>query len=270
MPGDVRKGSGLNMAESTQTRSDICLILPAYNEARTIASTLEEATAFFRTLGRSYQIIVAADGDDGTRERVREFASTDSAVRAIGQPGRHGKGKGIRDAVRIANAAIIGFADADNKVPIQEFSKLEPFLQNGYDVAIGSRGLERSQIDQSQPWYRRIGSRGFAVFMHTVVGLPDIHDTQCGFKFFHEEIAKDLFSLQQIDGYMFDVEILALAKRRGYRIREVPIRWHDDGDSRLQLFAGNVRNAIDIFKIRASVAQTERVPVVARAKANNG
>jgi dolichyl-phosphate beta-glucosyltransferase len=110
--------------------------------------------------------------------------------------------------------------------------------------------MRESHIEQAQPAYRRLGSKGFSVFMHAVVGLHEIHDTQCGFKFFQRLAALDLFRRQKIDGYMFDVEILHLAKQAGYRIAQVPVRWHDDSDSRLALLSGNLRNVIDIFRIR--------------------
>jgi len=113
-----------------------------------------------------------------------------------------------------------------------------------------------------------MGSKGFRLFLQVILGLPGVHDTQCGFKFFQRGVALDLFQMQQIDGYMFDVEILALAHRFGYRIKEVPIRWHDDGDSRLQLLSGNIRNVQDILAIRASLAELkERRSAVATAVA---
>jgi dolichyl-phosphate beta-glucosyltransferase len=249
---------------------NITLILPAYNEAATISTTLGEAVAYFRRRALTYQIVVSADGDDGTREVARKFAEVHPSVQVIGEPIRRGKGRGIREAVKIATGDIVGFADADNKVPITEFDKLEGWLQEGYDLAIGSRGLKQSNVERKQPWYRQLGSWGFGYFMHAVVGLPGIVDTQCGFKFFHRAIAQDLFSRQQIDGYMYDVEILALAQRLGYRIKEVPIRWHDDADSRLQLVAGNLRNVADIFKIRFSLLRHNRASSVVRAKASIG
>src|SRR5690606_29699481 len=113
-----------------------------------------------------------------------------------------------------------------------------------------SRGLSDSLIERKQPLFRQIGSRAFGIFMHTIIGLNDIIDTQCGFKFFKHSVAKRLFEQQVIDGYMYDVEILALAKYHKYSIAQVPIRWRDDGDSRLNLVAGNLRNAWDIFRIR--------------------
>jgi dolichyl-phosphate beta-glucosyltransferase len=235
----------------SHTGLDISLILPAFNEVATIAATVREVARYFEDRGLRYEIIVSADGTDGTREAAR--ALNDPAVRVIGENERQGKGRGIRQGVLISTGSIVGFADADNKVPIEEFDKIRPWLDQHYEVVIGSRTLERSTIERKQPLYRRIGSRGFSVFMQAVVGLPGITDTQCGFKFFTRAAALELFRRQRIDGYMYDVEILALAQRLGYRIRQVPIRWSDDGDSRLDLLAGNLRNVIDIFRIRALV-----------------
>jgi dolichyl-phosphate beta-glucosyltransferase len=228
----------------------ITLIIPAYNEVKRIAQTVGEARDYFSRRNLPCEIIVSADGNDGTRQVVAQMAQGDAMLRVIGSVERRGKGYGIRQAVALAQGEIIGFVDADNKTPIEEFDKLHPFLLDGYPVVIGSRGLRESQIEQAQALYRRLGSKGFAVFMHAMVGLPDIIDTQCGFKFFQRQAALDLFSRQKIDGYMFDVEILYLAQRAGYRIAQVPIRWHDDGDSRLVLLGGNIRNAVDILRIR--------------------
>lgn len=229
---------------------DISLILPAYNESRTIASTVIEAMRYFKARNLSYQIIVSADGNDGTREIVAEMAQSNPALQVIGSPERMGKGHGIREAMHLTQGEIVGFADADNKTPIDEFDKFLPLLREGYDLVIGSRGLKESRIERKQPLYRQIGSRGFGILMRTITGLYDIIDTQCGFKFFQRHIGQDLFNRQRIDGYMYDVEILYLAKQAGYRMAQVPIRWRDDGDSRLQLLSGNIRNVMDIFRIR--------------------
>jgi dolichyl-phosphate beta-glucosyltransferase len=181
-----------------------------------------------------------------------------------GLPGRHGKGLGIRRAMPMASGQFVGFSDADNKTPITEFDKVQPLLDAGWDVVIGSRGMRESKIEQKQSLLRQLGSRGFGMFMHAVIGLNTIVDTQCGFKFFKRSVGQTLFERQIIDGYMYDVEILALAERSGYRIAQVPIRWRDDGDSRLNLVAGNLRNAWDIFRIRWNMRQyTSFMPLLA-------
>lgn len=228
----------------------ISLIFPAYNEARRIANTVAEAKAYFNARGFTHEIIVSADGNDGTREIVKEMSQTDPALKVIGNVERKGKGYGIRQTIPLAQGKIVGFADADNKTPIDEFDKFEPLLRQGYDLVIGSRGMRESRIERQQPFHRRIGSFGFGIFMHLVVGLYNIVDTQCGFKFFQRAVAADLFARQRIDGYMYDVEILYLAHRTGYKIAQVPIRWRDDGDSRLQMLGGNIRNFMDILRIR--------------------
>src|SRR5262245_38842809 len=141
----------------------ITLIFPAYNEANRIASTIGEAVEYFRARGFEYEIIVAADGNDGTREIVSAIGQKNPAVKVIGSTRRGGKGQGIRNAVFIARGQIIGFSDADNKTLISEFDKFEPCLQRGTDLAIGSREMAEAVIERPQPWYRRVGSKGFAV-----------------------------------------------------------------------------------------------------------
>jgi dolichyl-phosphate beta-glucosyltransferase len=239
---------------------DVSLILPAFNEAATIASTIRETGRYFQSRNLRHEIIVAADGDDGTRELALETARQGEPVRVIGNPERSGKGRGVREAMALARGDVAGYVDADNKVPIEEFDKVRPWLSQGYDVVIGSRAMKESQIERSQPLYRQLGGKAFGLFMHAVVGLAGITDTQCGFKFFTRAAAREVFGRQQIDGYMFDVEILVIARALGYRIQQVPIRWRDDGDSRLALVGGNLRNAIDIFRIRMARSHVKDKP----------
>lgn len=228
---------------------DVTLILPAYNEAARIRSTLDHAFAYFDRRDIRSEIIVAADGNDGSREIVAEMSRERTGLVVFGRRERSGKGRGIREAVVKARGSIIGFADADNKVPIEEYAKIEEALDNGIHVVIGSRAVAGSRIEQSQPLYRQLGGRAFGMVMRSITGL-NLRDTQCGFKFFPAAVAQDLFSRQKIDGYMFDAEILYIAHRLGYSIQEVPVRWKDDGDSRLNLFSGNLRNVVDILRIR--------------------
>ncbi|HEU0120189.1 MAG TPA: dolichyl-phosphate beta-glucosyltransferase [Bryobacteraceae bacterium] len=242
------------METRAQPELDISLILPAYNEAATIVNTIRESHRYFESRGIRSQIIVSADGNDGTREKSRELAGEIPGLIVLGSTQRSGKGRGIRLGVEKAGGQIIGFADADNKVPINEFDKFLPLLREGADLVIGSRAIDSSKIEKAQPLYRQIGSRGFYFFVQTVVGLPGVTDSQCGFKFFRHELAKTVFARQTIDGYMYDVEILAMALRMGARLEQVPVRWRDDADSRLDLVAGNIQNVKDIFRIRKSLS----------------
>jgi dolichyl-phosphate beta-glucosyltransferase len=236
---------------------DLTLILPAYNERATIGAVVDGAMAYFRGRGIQAEIIVAADGNDGTREFIAQKALGNSNLKVSGHETRGGKGRAVREAVALARGQIIGYADADGKVPIEDYERIEPLLREGYRVVTGSRGLADSEILQHQRWYRRIGAKGFYYYMQTVIGLPGIQDTQCGFKFFDRKAARQLFHFQKTDSYAFDVEILALAQHFGFSIKEVPIRWRDDGDSRLRLVSGNLRIGIDIFKIRYAVSRLD-------------
>jgi dolichyl-phosphate beta-glucosyltransferase len=251
----------------------VSVVVPAFNEAKSIAGTVQEIFQFFAAKNRDVEVIVSADGDDGTRDVVRRLAKDESRLSVIGTNERRGKGRGIREGVRMARGGVIGFVDADNKTPISEFDRFAGPLADGFDLVIGSRGLRESRVERPQPLYRRVGSKVFAVGMHMLVGLDEIVDTQCGFKFFRGDVARDLFSRQRIDGYMFDVEILYLAKRSGYRVAQVPVRWRDDADSRLQLVRGNLQNAADLLRIRLGPGREPRqLDLVAEAgeKSKNG
>lgn len=237
----------------------LSVIVPAYNEAGSIERTLKAIGTYLDGRGWDYEVIVAADGDDGTREIVAEVAKRDPRVSVIGSAERGGKGRGVRNGVYKATGQVIGFLDADYKTPIEELDKLLPWIQQGYEVVIGSRKVDDAQVEVQQALYRRLGSKAFGLVRNALVGLGDIRDTQCGFKFFQRGAAKAVFSRQRVDGYMFDVEILYLARRLGYRIKEVGVRWQDDGDSRSNLVGGTWKHARDLLRIRfGSYAQGGR------------
>lgn len=255
---------------------ELSIIIPAYNEARTIVCTLAAVRDYLDRQGKTYEIIVSADGNDGTRERAREFARADTRYTVLGSAQRGGKGRGVREGIHAARGEVIGFVDADYKTPIEEIEKILPGFAEGFDIVIGSRGVGQSKIERKQKLYRRLGSKVFALGMRTVTGLRGINDTQCGFKFFTRRAARDIFSRQTIDGYMFDVEILRLAQTLGYKVKEVGIRWQDDGDSRLELVAGNWRNAKDILRIglgrfKVPAVRAEEMPaIIEESKARAG
>jgi dolichyl-phosphate beta-glucosyltransferase len=195
----------------------LSIIVPAYNEVHRIAGTLDSMRAFLNAQPYDWEIIVSADGTDG---------------------------------IELATGEIIGFIDADYKTPIEEVDKLLPVLKDCCDLAIGSRKVGEARIEVAQPLFRRAGSAAFHMVMGTMLGLADIRDTQCGFKFARHDVAKRLFKHQRIDGYMFDVEILRLARLMKLRIREIGVRWRDDGDSRYAPISGTIKNARELMRIR--------------------
>ncbi len=235
----------------------LSIVVPAYNEVCVIARSLASIATYFQQTDESYEIIVVADGNDGTRELVADLAERDGRLQVLGSTERGGKGRAVRAGVQRSRGEIVGFVDADNKTPIEELGKLLPWFDRGYDVVIGSRALLDSKIEVRQPLYRRIGSRAFAGVLRLLIGLEDVRDTQCGFKFFRAAAAKDIFTRQRIDGYMFDIEILGLAQRLGFRMKEVGIRWLDDGDTRYNPIGGTWRNGVELLRIRAALRRGE-------------
>jgi dolichyl-phosphate beta-glucosyltransferase len=195
---------------------------------------------------------VSVDGDDDTAEIVQQAQRTWPQLMLTAERGRHGKGHGLRRGMALASGEIVGFLDGDYKTPIEEVDKVLPWLSRGYDIVAGSRGLSESRIDVPAKLYRRIGSHLFAIVLRALIGLHHITDTQCGFKFFKGAAAQEIFSHAFIDGYMCDIEILWLAERFGLRVKEVGIAWRDDADSRLQLVRGNLRNGLDLLRIRVA------------------
>jgi glycosyltransferase involved in cell wall biosynthesis len=228
----------------------LSIIVPAYNEVTRIAGTLDSMRSFLNGQHYEWEIIVSADGQDGTREAAAAWGKTEPRLRVIGSPQRLGKGRGVRAGIELASGQIIGFIDADYKTPIEEVDKILPALRDGADMAIGSRKVGDSRIEVAQPLFRRAGSAAFHLVMGTLLGLGDIRDTQCGFKFCKRDAAKRLFKHQRIDGYMFDVEILRLARLMGLSIKEVGVVWRDDGDSRYSPISGTIKNARELLRIR--------------------
>jgi dolichyl-phosphate beta-glucosyltransferase len=246
---------------------ELSVVVPAYNEVARIVGTLQRLRSHLEARPGGYEILVAADGTDGTREAARAWAAGDARVTVIGAPERRGKGRGVREAMAVSRGRVVGFVDADDKTPIQELDRLLPWLEQGCDVVIGSRAAQGARIERPQRLYRRVGSRAFGLFMHLAVGLWGLSDTQCGFKFFRGDVGRDLFARQRIDGYMFDVEILYLAQLGGLGVKEIGVRWRDDGDSRLELVAGNWRNLRDVLRIRFTHYPRRASSVTAKAGA---
>jgi glycosyltransferase involved in cell wall biosynthesis len=249
------------------TPPDLSLILPAYNEAARIGETLDSIVAHLAARGLSFELLVSVDGDDATGERALARARGDARVAVLSSAARRGKGRAVREAALGTRGRVVGYVDADGKARIQEMDKLLPWLERGSDVVIGSRARPESFIERPRPLHRRLGTRAFAALVHALVGLREVRDTQCGFKFFRGEVARELFARQRLDGYGFDVELLWLASALGYRIREVGIRWGDDGDSRLPLATGSLAVVRELWRIRRLGRPAQRGPAEAASPA---
>jgi dolichyl-phosphate beta-glucosyltransferase len=229
---------------------DLTIVVPAFDEQERIGSTLETMVSFLDTEALTYEILVVDDGSsDDTAQRVRDVGVSRTQVKLLQNPGNRGKGYSVRHGVGQAQGEVVGFVDADDKTEIQALPIFLRELQAGYDCVLGDRTMPESQIALDRRSYRKLGSNLFKYLVRYAVGLADFPDTQCGFKFFRAEIARDLFARQRIDGYMFDVEILILAKRSGFRMKRQPVIWRDDPDSRFKPLSGTLRNLGELIRI---------------------
>jgi dolichyl-phosphate beta-glucosyltransferase len=242
---------------ATPARCYLSLIIPAYNEEKRLPATLERMMEYLALRDFSYELIVVDDGSrDATREVVRSFAARHSWIRLEsydddeGRPLNRGKGYAVRHGVLNAWGRDILFSDADLSTPIEEMEKLLPPISRGTcDITIASRALPESNLAVHQPWYREWMGRTFNKFVQRVIET-DIVDTQCGFKAFRGDVAKRIFSLAQIDGFGFDTEILFLAQKFGYRVREIPVTWQHRDDSRVSPLIAPFQMISELLQVR--------------------
>ena len=231
-------------------RSDLSIVIPAYNEEARIEKSLSEVGRYLDETGRSAEVLVVDDGStDRTPEIVDRVAGSDPRIELIRLPQNRGKGAAVRTGVLAAASERILVSDADLSTPLEELEKLEARLDAGYDVAIGSRGLAESDIRKRQPFYRETMGKTFNRIVRVIL-LKGFEDTQCGFKLFPRAVARDLFGHQRIDGFAFDVEILLLASDRGLRIAEVPVLWRHAPNSKVSALGDSSRMLADVLRLR--------------------
>lgn len=221
----------------------LSVVIPAYNEERRLVPTLDRVSAWLSQQPWSSEVLVVNDGSrDATADVVLRFASQDPRVRLINNDRNRGKGYTVAHGVREAQGDLILFSDADLSTPIEETLKLKAALDlSGADIAIASRALPDSDLPKRQPSYREFAGRLFNLLVRLLL-VPGIHDTQCGFKMFKRHAAQAVFPRRTIDGFAFDIELLFIAHRLGFRTIEVPVTWINDEDSRV-----NLRNALRAF-----------------------
>jgi dolichyl-phosphate beta-glucosyltransferase len=230
---------------------ELSIVIPAYNESRRIGATLEAAVAYLADSHTSGEIVVVDDGSrDDTAALVARYAESHPMVRLLRNDRNRGKGYTVRHGVLEARGDAVLFCDADGSTPMAEASKLLAVLEAGQaDLAIGSRALPKSELARPQPWYRRAMGWGFRNLVR-LIAIRGFRDTQCGFKAFRRDVAQAVFRRQTLDGFAFDVEVLFIARRLGYRVVEVPVRWLDSPDSRVRAGRDSARMLLDLFRIR--------------------
>jgi len=230
----------------------LSVVIPAYNEQERIAKTLERVAEYLDAQGYLYEVLVVSDGStDETESIVNAFALRHSSFRLLAYRPNRGKGYAVRYGMVRAQGEYLLFSDADLAAPIEELEKLFPFVEQEDDIAIGSRPLKESNLVVRQPFYREWLGRAFNKVVQ-LLAVKGIHDTQCGFKLFKRDAAHQIFSLCQLNGFSFDFEVLYLARRLGYRIAEVPIKWMHQPGSKVRLLRDGTRMLRDLVWLRVT------------------
>jgi glycosyltransferase involved in cell wall biosynthesis len=249
-------------SESSNTTGEqpyLSVVIPAYNEAARLPVTLEKIIDFLGSCEYTYEVIVVDDGsEDDTAAIAEQFARGHLDLRVIRNPHR-GKGYAVRTGMLAAKGRYVLYCDADLSAPIEEVEKLLPYLEGNFDVAMGSReGVGAARYDE--PSYRHVMGRVFNGVVR-VIALPQFNDTQCGFKAFRRDAAQTLFrslhlygdNAADVKGAMvtgFDVEVLYLAHKWGYKIKEVPVHWYYSPTLNVNPIKDSYRNFRDVVRVR--------------------
>jgi dolichyl-phosphate beta-glucosyltransferase len=239
----------------------ISIVIAAFNEEKRIGASLCKIADYFSRSGEEYEVIVVDDGSiDGTSDTVKEFDHIFPRLGLVRYETNRGKGYALRQGVLASEGDLVLVTDADLSTPIEEIEKLSQLIGNmECDVAIGSRALALSEILKKQPFWRRGMGKIFNKIVRFLV-IDDFNDTQCGFKLFTGSAARSLFREATIDRFAYDVEILGLAKKRGYRILDVPVKWINSPESKVSPVLDSMQMLKDLVRIWMQMGSLKRNP----------
>jgi dolichyl-phosphate beta-glucosyltransferase len=229
---------------------NLSLVVPAYNEENRIETPLHPVVQYLRNKFNQWELIYSDDGStDGTLKKLQQLQEKYPEIKIVGVSKNRGKGSAVKVGMSAASGNIILFSDTDFSTPIQETEKLFQSLNNGYDVAIGSRGLSDSQVEVHQAWPRETMGRLFNTILRSLLPIQFM-DTQCGFKLFSRKAVDIILPRMHLEGFAFDVEMLIIAQANQLRIAEVPVVWKNVLDSRVHPIRNSIEMLRDILKIR--------------------
>jgi len=232
------------------TRPLLSIIIPAYNEEKRIRPTLERVFAFLDAQDYPAEVILVDDcSTDKTIEVAREASRGRGNFVVLRNEVNMGKGASVRRGMLEAKGDCLLFSDADLSTPIEETARFLQKIREGYGVLIGSRAMRESNIVAHQPWHRQLMGKTFNKIARFML-VRGIKDTQCGFKMFTREAARKIFPLQRVNRFAFDVEILFLARKLGYKIREIPVTWKDAPHTSVSTFRDSLSMFMALFTIR--------------------
>ncbi len=231
----------------------LSVIIPAFNEANRLTGSLDKIKEFLDQQDFEYEVLVVENGSqDGTFEIAQHCSSRFSNYSVIHED-LTGKGNAVRVGMLAAKGEYRFMCDADLSMPIEEIVDFLPPNIQDPQVVIASREIDEA-VRHNEPELRHISGRIFNFLIQLLV-LPGIEDSQCGFKLFRADLAEDLFKMQTLDGWAFDIELLAIARLRGYQIREVPVNWYYREESKINPLRDAFRMTADLLKIRRKLRQ---------------
>jgi len=234
----------------TQTVPELSIVIPSYNEELRLPATLERIAAYIAVSWRSTEVLVVDDGsNDRTAAVAEEFREKIPSLRVVSNGVNRGKGFSVKHGTQEARGNIVLFTDADLSAPIEEADKLLNALEDNFDVAIGSRAMDRSLISVHESAFREFAGIIFNKIVRIILRLPFV-DTQCGFKAFRRERCRIIFEQQRIERFGFDPELLYLARHHGLRAVEIPVRWAHSPATKVNMLRDSVQMFIDVFTIR--------------------
>ena len=226
------------------------IIIPAYNEVARLGATLDRVLNYIAAQHWDAEVIVVNDGSrDQTPDLVRSYAQTHPTLRLLENPGNRGKGYSVRNGMLNATGEILLFTDADLSAPIEEAPNLFAAIHSGADIAIGSRWLRPELQSRRQSLLRQFYGRIFNLALRLVLGLT-FKDTQCGFKAFTRQAAQEIFPRQRIERWGFDPELLYLARKLGFKVKEIPVIWSNSDGTRISPLRDGIRMFAEVLKIR--------------------
>jgi dolichyl-phosphate beta-glucosyltransferase len=233
----------------------VSIVIPVYNEARRLPPTLAALADWQQSCARSVELIIVVEpGTDRTREIATEAAACQPNLRVIANEKHRGKGFAVRTGVRAATGDIVFYMDADLSVPLREVDVFLEYFRTHADVEVlfGNRQHAESRITKYQSWLRRHMGQTFNAILRRLA-MIGVHDTQCGFKAFRRPAAQVIFARQQIDGFAFDVEVLLLAQKIGFRIADLPVEWRNSPESKVRIISDSLQMLWDALRIRRMI-----------------
>lgn len=236
------------MSNKSQARPFLSIVIPAYNEESRLPASLDKVVEYAHSKDFAVEVVVVDNNSrDQTGAIIQQYAMKFPVIRGLFE-GTQGKGAAVRTGMLAAQGHYRFICDADLSMPITEVDKFLPPTLDEYDIAIGSREAPGA-VRYNEPWHRHLMGRVFNTIVRWFA-IPSLQDTQCGFKMFSSEATENLFPLQTMNGWSFDVEILYAARLWGYKIVEVPINWYYGENTRISPVRDSIDMFIEVFKIR--------------------